>query len=65
MPPRFAYGFPCSHGDVSPCFFAARLPPTQRGGYSVYYFFTNRPRLSERSGAGRNSPSRRMSFPSK
>jgi hypothetical protein len=41
---------------------------TERGDDSALkmdYFFTNRPRFSERNLGGRNSPSRRISFPSK
>ena len=61
MPPRFAYKERRS-SDRRPILAVPLLrdkPPI------LDYFFANRPRFNERKFAGTNSPSFRISFPSK
>ena len=70
MPPRFAYA--CFAFDFKERRFSNRRlkrtavsnrPSLMRN--DLQRFFTNRPRFSERRFAGTNSPSFRISFPSK
>jgi hypothetical protein len=81
MPPRFAYGSECPiesiaavvatplcrrfHASIGATVFTATERRRYRVELTLDYFFTNRPRFSERKFAGKNSPSFRINLPSK